>query len=119
MATTVQVEKHNQRFYDVTLELGVESSTNVGAALAANYEPTVVTRRVTLLLTPEESQASDPVRHGKIEAAKRAKRLAERDAGMRLGIIDWEATFKRESLVEVLVERDDDTGRIVNREIVR
>lgn len=118
MATTVTVEKHVQRFYDTTLELGLNTDTAVGAALAGNYEPTTKRRRVSLLLTPDEAAASDPIRQGKIEAAKRARKLACREAGMDLTTIDWDATFQRETLVEVLVERNE-SGRIVAREIVR
>lgn len=120
MSTTT--EKFVQVTYDVILwDVKPDVRTVVGEALAANFTPAEeVTRRVTLWF-PADEYPTVSTQDASEQAAKRARRLAERDAnlpGLRLRERDWNVERVRERLLDVEVERDD-AGKIVNRRPAR
>lgn len=120
MSTTT--EKFVQVTYDVILwDVEPDTRTVVGDALAANFTPAdEVKRRITLWFPAEEYRTLD-TGQASVQAANRARRLAEREAnlpGLRLRVDDWNVERVRERLLDVEVERND-AGKIVSRRPAR
>lgn len=122
MPTTPTRERMVQVHLDVKL-LGVtveslpgELAHAIAEALKDNV-PTEIDRHVSLWYTPEEYEELHALGI-KAAAARRARRLAERERGVTLHAEDFECRITRQGFVECDVVRDDD-GRIVSRKAAR
>lgn len=120
MATITVREQRHQRFFDVTLHPFVNESTAVGAALAEVVEFAPIHDTVSLWYEPEQALALPCMsQHAKIEAAKRLKRLTEKRQGFPVRDCDWDVEFLREVIIDVEVERDEDTGKALKVKPIR
>lgn len=117
---TPVIEKRVQFHYRVAITVGPRSTAMQQLASIRGMQvdegthdslPTF-SRIVTLWFTTEEAAEFSPSRHGKIEAAKRLRRILRRDGIiLESDDLDWEATYLRSGVVDCLVTYTEGSTR--------